>query len=81
MTKKEVWAYVTIRKLRKEISQKYEVDLERYAWPEQLKKMIFSIELDEYLEEKEYLRVRTETLEYHDQDAINFLFYRKLKNR
>ena len=38
-------------KLRKEISKKYKIDLERYAWPEQLKKMIFSIELDDHLEE------------------------------
>ena len=38
-------------KLRKEISKNYKIDLERYAWPEQLKKMIFSIELDDHLEE------------------------------
>ena len=37
--------------LRKDISKKYNVDLEQYAWPEQLKSIIFSIPLDESLEE------------------------------
>lgn len=27
----------------------------------------------------EFLKVRSDTLEYHDQDAINFLFYKKIK--
>ena len=38
-------------KLREEVSKNYKIDLEKYAWPEQFKKMIFSIELDDHLEE------------------------------
>lgn len=38
-------------KLRRDISSKYNIDLEKYAWPEQFKEMVFSIRLDEYLEE------------------------------
>ena len=37
--------------LRKDIAKKYNVDLEQYAWPEQLRNIIFSISLDECLEE------------------------------
>ena len=37
--------------LRKDIAKKYNVDLEQYAWPEQLRNIIFSIPLDECLEE------------------------------
>lgn len=33
--------------MREEISKKYNVDLEKYAWPEQFKEMILSIKLDE----------------------------------
>lgn len=36
--------------LRKEISQKYNIDLEQYAWSEDFKRKIFSIQLDKYLE-------------------------------
>ena len=36
--------------LRKTLSQKYNINLEQYAWNEELKKEIFSIKLDEYLE-------------------------------
>lgn len=36
--------------LRQEISKKYNVNLERYAWNEEFQKIIFSIELDDYLE-------------------------------
>lgn len=38
-------------KLRSEISLKHNIDLEKYAWPEQFREMVFSIKLDEYLEE------------------------------
>ena len=37
-------------KLRKEISQKFNINLEQYAWPEELKQCIFSIKLDKDLE-------------------------------
>lgn len=37
-------------KLRKEISQKYNINLEQYAWDENLKKQILSTELDQTLE-------------------------------
>lgn len=36
--------------LRKEISQKYNINLEQYAWPEEFKQCIFSIKLDKDLE-------------------------------
>ena len=37
--------------LRKEIEEKYNVDLEQYTWPEQFRNLVFSILLDENLEE------------------------------
>lgn len=43
------------------------IDIEKY------KDYVALHQLDKFLKE------RTETLEYHDQDAINFLFYRKIK--
>ncbi len=36
--------------LRKDIAETYSIDIEKYAWSEELKKEIFSIELDEFLE-------------------------------
>lgn len=33
--------------MRKEISKKYNIDLEKYSWPEQFKEMVLSIQLDE----------------------------------
>ena len=43
--------------LRKEISQLYNINLEKFAWSEELKKQILSIKLDEDLE------INAETLE------------------
>ena len=37
-------------RLRKDISKKYNVELEQYAWPEQFSELVFKIELDESLE-------------------------------
>lgn len=37
--------------LRKEIEEKYNVDLEQYTWTEQFRNLVFSILLDENLEE------------------------------
>jgi len=36
--------------LKKEISRKYNVNLEQYSWTEDFKQQIFSIDLDEFLE-------------------------------
>ena len=36
--------------LRKEIEEKYNINLEQYAWSDELKKEIFSIELDDTIE-------------------------------
>ena len=37
--------------LRKKISQKYNIDLEKYAWSNEIREKIFSIKLDKDLEE------------------------------
>ena len=37
-------------KLRKEISETYNINLEQYAWSEELKQQIFSTQLDENIE-------------------------------
>lgn len=37
--------------LRKKISQKYNIDLEKYAWSDEIREKVFSIKLDKNLEE------------------------------